>query len=60
MILEEIDFTIGDSDRVAIVGPNGAGKSTLLKVILGKLEASAGKIIVSKVSDEIGLILNNC
>ena len=56
VILDDISLTIGDSDRVAIVGPNGAGKSTLLKVILGKIEASAGKIIVSKGSGEIGFM----
>lgn len=41
-------FIIRDHDRTAILGPNGTGKSTLIKMILGKEEASGGKIIFSK------------
>lgn len=42
--LEDINFEIKISDRVAIVGPNGAGKSTLLKMIAGVLKPSEGVI----------------
>ncbi|MEM7051286.1 MAG: ATP-binding cassette domain-containing protein [Acidobacteriota bacterium] len=31
-------------DKVGILGPNGSGKSTLLKVLLGELEATAGRL----------------
>ena len=33
-ILEEINFTIKEKDKIAIVGRNGSGKTTLLKAIV--------------------------
>ena len=36
--------TILRRDKVGLIGPNGAGKTTLLKLILGELEADAGKV----------------
>jgi molybdate transport system ATP-binding protein len=33
-LLKDVDFTIRDEERWALVGPNGAGKSTLLSLIL--------------------------
>jgi ATP-binding cassette, subfamily F, member 3 len=53
-IIDNIELTIADGDRVAIVGPNGAGKSTLLKLILGNVEASSGKIMITKGGSDIG------
>lgn len=44
-ILKDVSTIIQRGDRVGIVGPNGAGKSTLVKLLLGKLEPDAGKII---------------
>jgi ABC-type Mn2+/Zn2+ transport system ATPase subunit len=43
LALEDISFSLGRGDRLAIVGPNGAGKSTLLKVIAGVLRPSSGQ-----------------
>lgn len=45
-LLEDISFTAGEGDRVAILGRNGAGKSTLLRVLNGVYPASAGRILV--------------
>jgi len=55
--VEDLSYSIGDrelikdfnlrvlqKDVIAIVGPNGSGKSTLLKLLLGRLEATKGKI----------------
>lgn len=53
-ILNNIEITIADGDRVAIVGPNGAGKSTLLKLILGNIEPSDGKIMMTRGGGDIG------
>jgi ATP-binding cassette subfamily F protein uup len=44
-VLKDVSTIIQRGDRVGIVGPNGAGKSTLVKLLLGKLEPDAGKII---------------
>lgn len=34
-ILKNINITINDNDKIAILGPNGSGKSTLLFAIMG-------------------------
>ena len=43
-LLKNFTTRILQKDVIAIVGPNGSGKSTLLKALLGRLEATSGKI----------------
>ncbi|MCU1389214.1 MAG: putative transporter ATP-binding protein [Ilumatobacteraceae bacterium] len=42
-VLGPIDLEIGAGERVAIVGHNGSGKSTLLRLLLGRVEPTAGE-----------------
>src|SRR5215208_8214754 len=42
--LEDINFHLHVSERVAVVGPNGAGKSTLFKTISGVLPPTSGEV----------------
>lgn len=39
-ILENINFEIRNTEKIAIVGRNGSGKTTLLKLIAGEVELS--------------------
>ena len=48
VIIEDISFTVQESDKVGIVGVNGAGKSTLFKILTGDLEKDSGDIFVGK------------
>lgn len=43
-IYSDLNWVIGDRDRVGLVGPNGAGKSTLLRVLRGEVEADKGHV----------------
>lgn len=43
LILEKINLTIEDNDRIGLIGVNGAGKSTLLNIIEGSLEFEEGE-----------------
>lgn len=43
-LLKDFSTRILQKDVIAIVGPNGSGKSTLLKVLLGRIEPTAGTI----------------
>ncbi len=45
LILEDVDFTVNESDFIGVIGPNGGGKTTLLRVILGLLKPVKGNII---------------
>ncbi len=47
-IIENINFTVQDNDKIGVVGVNGAGKSTLFKIITGVLEKDEGDIFLSK------------
>ncbi|QTJ48299.1 ATP-binding cassette domain-containing protein [Dolosigranulum pigrum] len=33
VILEDINFTINQGDKIALIGKNGSGKTTLLNII---------------------------
>jgi len=46
-ILDDIDFSTSEGDRVGILGRNGAGKSTLLRVLAGAFEPTRGSVEVS-------------
>src|SRR5688572_6434059 len=44
--LDNINLTIRDGDRLAIVGHNGAGKTTLLKTLAGVYEPTQGDVTI--------------
>ena len=45
LIFKELNWVIGDHDRVGLIGPNGAGKSSLLRAIAGVYQPDAGAIV---------------
>ena len=48
VILDKINFSINEGDRLGVVGVNGAGKSTLLKIICGKTSPTGGNVYIGK------------
>ena len=44
-VLKNINLSISNDSRIALVGANGNGKSTLIKLIAGNLEPMKGNII---------------
>lgn len=48
VLFENIQITIQDRERIALVGRNGAGKSTLLKILAGIEESDAGTVARTK------------
>lgn len=47
-LIDGIDLSIHDTDKIGFVGVNGTGKSTLLKIAAGVLEPEDGSIIRSR------------
>ncbi len=45
-ILKEINFSISEGERVAVIAKNGGGKSTFMKIVAGILEFDDGRRIV--------------
>ena len=46
-ILSRLDLRIDQDDRIALLGHNGEGKSTLSKLISGRLDPMAGRVVTS-------------
>jgi len=44
-VLQDISFTVGEGELVALLGRNGMGKSTTLKTILGLVKPQSGRVI---------------
>ncbi|MDR1338420.1 MAG: ATP-binding cassette domain-containing protein [Rickettsiales bacterium] len=53
IILKNLNFSILDMDKVAVVGLNGAGKSTLFRIVLNQISADSGDFFIGK-SPRIG------
>ena len=45
-ILNGVNFSINENEKIAIIGKNGSGKSTLMKIISGEVVADSGRRIV--------------
>jgi molybdate transport system ATP-binding protein len=43
-VLRDLDFTLHEGERVAVVGPNGAGKSTFLRLLAGEEQPAIGAV----------------
>ena len=44
ILLDDVDFSINENEKIGVIGINGMGKSTLLKVAAGLEECEEGKI----------------
>lgn len=61
-ILEDINFSVTDNEKIGIVGRNGSGKTTLLKAIIGEIDLEDGydTLKIEKTNDfKIGFIKQN-
>lgn len=47
-LLDHVDLTISDGDRIGVVGRNGAGKSTLLRLLAGLEAPDKGSIAIRR------------
>ena len=43
-LFRNINLTVNEHDKIALIGNNGSGKSTLLKIISGELQPSEGQL----------------
>lgn len=45
-ILSQVDFTLKEGEKLALVGPSGCGKSTLAKILAGYIKPSGGTVLL--------------
>jgi len=55
-IFSDVNFTIADGEKIALIGPNGSGKTTLLKLISKELTPNFGEVIYPKSNPKIGYL----
>ncbi|HYB98894.1 MAG TPA: ABC transporter ATP-binding protein [Candidatus Limnocylindrales bacterium] len=48
-VVDDVSFTVGDGELVAIVGPSGCGKSTLLNIVAGFVRPDRGSVRIDGV-----------
>ncbi|WP_044418294.1 ribosomal protection-like ABC-F family protein [Halarcobacter anaerophilus] len=48
VILKNVNFTLTQGQRIAVIGQNGQGKSTLFKIIMKQVEPDLGEISIDK------------
>ena len=48
LVCEDVNLSINQNERVALVGKNGSGKSSILKIIKQEKELSSGLFIMNK------------
>ena len=44
MLFRDVDWDIGDRERIGLVGPNGAGKTTLCRILAGVDDPDTGQV----------------
>ncbi len=48
VILKDVNFTLQEKQRIAVIGQNGQGKSTFMKIITKDIEPDSGEIAIDK------------
>jgi ABC-type nitrate/sulfonate/bicarbonate transport system ATPase subunit len=48
-VVDDVSFTVGDGEFVAVVGPSGCGKSTLMNMMAGFVRPDSGAVMIDGV-----------
>lgn len=55
-ILQNINFSLSNGERVGLIGPNGSGKTTLMRILAGFEPADAGQVIPNRSPLRVGYL----
>ncbi len=45
-VVDDVSFTVGDGDFLALVGPSGCGKTTMLNMVAGFVTPTTGRVLL--------------
>lgn len=54
-LFSDVNFHVGDKDKIGLVGKNGSGKSTILKILAGIIKPSSGRVMIPS-TEKIGYL----
>ncbi|MBT6955139.1 MAG: ABC-F family ATP-binding cassette domain-containing protein, partial [Candidatus Jacksonbacteria bacterium] len=54
-IFDEVNFSVRDNSKIALMGQNGAGKSTLFKMVTGELKPDEGGVFVTPAESTVAV-----
>lgn len=46
VVLDDLSFSLGESERVTLIGPSGSGKTTILRMLMTLVRPDSGTIVV--------------
>jgi ATP-binding cassette subfamily F protein 3 len=55
-ILQDISFSISNTERVGLIGPNGCGKTTLMRILAGIEQPDSGTVLWTRPKLRIGYL----
>src|SRR5918993_1717228 len=55
-ILEDISFSISNTERIGLIGPNGCGKTTLMRILAGFEQPDSGTVASTRPNLRVGYL----
>ncbi len=55
-ILQDISFSVSNSERIGLIGPNGCGKTTLMRILAGIEQPDSGTVTSTRPNLRIGYL----
>src|SRR5512135_74175 len=55
-ILQDISFSISNSERIGLIGANGSGKTTLMRILAGLEQPDSGTVSSTRSNLRIGYL----
>ena len=55
-ILEDISFSVSQTERIGLIGPNGCGKTTLMRILAGLEQPDSGAVVSTRPSLRVGYL----
>ena len=55
-ILNDVSFSVSNSERIGLIGPNGCGKTTLMRILAGIEQPDSGTVALTHPNLRIGYL----
>jgi NitT/TauT family transport system ATP-binding protein len=45
-VVDDVSYSIGDGEFVAVIGPSGCGKTTMMNIVAGFVKPTSGRVLL--------------